>query len=171
MKTLPRLLVFGLLLIGTSITRADVRFDPPEKPKLRIVVDLGAKKPALLTPARPEGIRDVDPLDKKEESQTTRPRLWIVGAALTLAFITGGIWLVRKGTSHKILSLIVCAGLVTTVGAIAYADIPVPKKAKPKEQTLLFEGEFELSAKGDKSWTLVLDPKTFEKIQKAKLPE
>lgn len=170
MKTLPRLLVFGLLLIGSSSTRADVRFDPPEKPKLRIVVDVEAKKPALLTPARLEGIRDMAPFDK-EESRAPQPQLWIIGSALTLAFITGGIWLIRRGTSHKTLSLIVCAGLVATVGTMAYADIAIPKKPKPKEQTLLYDGEFELSAKGDKSWTLVLDPKTFEKIQKAKLPE
>ncbi len=179
MNTVTRLLMIVAILGFASVARADLGPPPVIDGKVKIAVDEEAKKPRLIIPN--EALRPKRGGKEKIQFEGDETNLapqnnngWIIGGALALAFVSGGVWFVRKGASNKTLGLLAIGAIVVGMGAYAYADIPPfrPKGKEVKVPASVWEAGTDIEIVFDgKEITLVLDKKSFEKLKEAKLPE
>ena len=136
----------------------------PVKVKLVVVVSEKYKLPVLQVPvnlalgqqARP-GVGqapDADPEPGRRFGLTTI----VAGLALTLAFASGGLWLVRRG-SHRTLAILVVAGLFAAGTAVVWADLaPRPGGVRPRPPVKPAVVPLKLPAGVELTNQLILEP-------------
>jgi hypothetical protein len=56
----------------------------------------------------------------------------VAGVALTLAFATGGLWLLRRGTTRRVAAGGLLLALFALGGTALFADIPGPGRGRPR---------------------------------------
>jgi len=140
----------------------------PVKVKLVVQVKDGIKLPVLQVPvnlamgqqANPGGGVGEAPNAEPETDRRLGLTTLVAGLALTLAFASGGLWLVRRG-AQRTLVILVITGLVAVSTAVVWADVPpfggrrplpaVPP-AKPALTPIKLPAGIELSDK------LILEP-------------
>jgi hypothetical protein len=133
------LAAFGLLAVAE---RAAADIPPPPPPRqtvtVTIEIDENAKEPRLLIPRQlvtPRGGvgRPRPPEEEQADAGPALPRLHLIaaGLALTLAFTSGGLWLVRRGRVSG-RAMMIAAGAVVLAGAAAvWADVGFPRPPRP----------------------------------------
>jgi hypothetical protein len=146
----------GLLVLGLSASRADAngipfpgRQPPPPKPvppaavaPLVVVADENVKEPRLEIPRKLLRSLRAD-LGDEQEPDTRRveaplPRLHTIlaGGALSLALVTGGLWLTRSRNrlaGRGLVLLLVAGGLLVLGSGVLWADLaPRPNPFGPK---------------------------------------
>ncbi len=138
----------------------------PVKVKLVVKVDEKAKLPVLQVPINLALGRQANagvgqgPEADPESGRRFGLSTVVAGLALTLAFASGGLWLVRSGSGRK-MAIFVVAGLFVA-GAAAFADLtphpaaprsrPQAPPAKPALTTLKLPAGIDLNDK------LILEP-------------
>jgi hypothetical protein len=122
--------VFGALLLLGSLSPVRGNEGPPPRPaepkaaKLVVVVDERVKEPRLVIPRSLMG-------DKKSAWLET-PTV-VAGLALTFALVSGGIWLVRRGTSRTVAAVVLALSVLAFGATALLADVakPPPPKVTP----------------------------------------
>ncbi|HWG42746.1 MAG TPA: hypothetical protein VN688_08170 [Gemmataceae bacterium] len=138
----------------------------PVKVKLEVKVNENAKLPVLQVPInlalgqRPAAGGGAA-LPAEDEDTDRRAAIGlptiVAGLALTLAFASGGLWMVRRG-SRRSLALLLAVSLFAACTAAVWADIPGPNRrprpvpAKPGLPSLQLPAGIELTDK------LILEP-------------
>jgi hypothetical protein len=100
----------------------------PQAVKFVVVVDESVKEPCLHIPVHLLG------KDGRRGDAGAPVPLFVVGLALTMAFVSGGLWLARRGRNTT--ALVIAVGLFGLGGGVLIADIPRPKPKPPVELTL-----------------------------------
>ena len=104
-------------------------FRPPPLPeaksaKLVVVVDERVKEPRLVIPKTMMG--------EKKSAWLETPTV-VAGLALTFALVSGGVWLVRRGTTRTVAAVVLALSVLALGGTALFADIakPPPPKVTP----------------------------------------
>ena len=100
----------------------------------------------------------------------------VAGLALALAFVSGGLWLVRRGRARAIAAVVLTLAALTFGATALFADIAKPPRPVPTPVTLAlpvdvtFTGkvEIELADKGDDVQLLVKKAWVTEKKSETK---
>lgn len=96
----------------------------PTEAKLEVVVRKDVKKPTLMIPEKFVVTNAGFGPGRGGFGMNTVPMV-VGGVALTLAFVSGGFWLVRR-TSGKTIAMLISVSLLTAAGSALWADIPSP---------------------------------------------
>jgi hypothetical protein len=125
------------VFLALTVSTARGNEAPPPKPesikigardvKLVVMVDEKAKTARLIIP---QGLLT----DDKRRSDAGVPTI-LAGLALTLAFVSGGLWLART-RARKVAAAILVVALLAFGTAALYADLVVRPKPEPKAITL-----------------------------------
>jgi hypothetical protein len=150
-----------VVLVGAAVAHANKRAVPPPVPKpasggtqevkLVVAVDDTVKVPRLLVP------RSLLTAEKKTADAGSRVPTMMAGIALTAAFVSGGLWLVRRSGNRKVAGVVLMLSVATFGASALYADrvpgrppvhrpttLPLPAGvALPEKLTL------EIAEKGD----------------------
>jgi hypothetical protein len=127
------------VLLGTvASARADKGPRPDPKTiklgardvKLEVVVDDKAKTARLVIPA---GLLTDD--KRRADAGWPLPTI-LAGLALTLAFVSGGLWLARRGPARKAAAVVLLLALVAFGTAALTANPVVRPQPEPKTITL-----------------------------------
>jgi hypothetical protein len=115
--------VFGVFLLLGALSPVRGNEAPPPRPadpkaaKLVVVVDERVKEPRLVIPKTMMG-------DKKSAWLET-PTV-VAGLALTLALVSGGVWLVRRGTSRTVAAVVLALSVMAFGTSALLANLPPP---------------------------------------------
>jgi len=128
----------ALLLGSVASANADKVPPPPPKTikvgtrdvKLEVVIDDKAKTARLQIP---QGLLTED--KRRSDAGWPLPTI-MAGLALTLAFVSGGLWLVRRGPARKVAAVVLFLSLLAFGTAAVYADLIVRPRPDPKPLTL-----------------------------------
>ena len=131
---LPASVALTLALGLVSPARADIAFPAPpppvssQKAKLVVAVDDSVKEAHLRIPQNL--LPAAGKTEKGAEASAFGLPTVVAGVALTLAFVSGGFWLVRRGRAPASITAAVVLGLsLACLGAsVALADIPRPPR-------------------------------------------
>ncbi len=126
-------LVLLTAICSMSAARADIAAPPPPLPvathKVKLVVLTGDDlKEAHLR--IPQNLLPAEKAEKGSEASLLGLPTVIAGLALTLAFVSGGFWLVRRGRGPgRTAAAVVLAPSLFGLGAsVVWADIPRPPR-------------------------------------------
>jgi len=129
--------------VGNPVLQPGVGRPAPIKVKLVVKVDEKAKLPVLQVPLnlalgqQPGGAGQALPPRGADAGLRLGVPTVVAGLALTLAFASGGLWLVRRG-SGRYLAILLVLSLFAAGTAAVWADLgprplgPVPQKPLPK---------------------------------------
>ncbi len=147
--TIGLFLLFGAL----SPVRGDVAVPPPPLPeakpaKIIILVDERVTAPRFVVPKTLMA-------DKKGAGLNTTTI--VAGLALTLAFVSGGLWLARRGKARAIVASVVTVAALALGTTALLADLPKPPRPPkgpvaltlPADVTFTGKVEVEFVEKGD----------------------
>jgi hypothetical protein len=127
MKPCLPLCLGALLLLGTSSARADLappRPKPLKEGKFAVEVNNRITKAQLIIP-RKFLARD------RRGAGLSLPTA-AVGLCLTLAFVTGGLWLIRRGKAPRgSTAALLVVGLAGLAATYAWADVPPRPRRTP----------------------------------------
>jgi hypothetical protein len=132
MKCWPPCVLGALVLLG-SLSPVRGNEAPPPRPaepkaaKLVVVVDERVKEPRLVIPRTMMG-------DKKSAWLET-PTV-VAGLALTFALVSGGVWLVRRGTTRTVATVVLALSVLALGGTALFADVAKPPQPKLTPVTL-----------------------------------
>jgi len=132
-KCLTPLLGALFLLGALSPVRGNVAPIPqPPLPeakstKLVVVVDERVKEPRLIIPKSMMG--------EKKSAWLETPTV-VAGLALTLSLVSGGVWLVRRGTTRNIAAVVLALSVLAFGASALFANVP-PPPPPPSEPTNL----------------------------------
>ena len=121
---------------------------PEAKPaKIVILVDERVTAPRFVVPKTLMA-------DKKGASLNTATI--VAGLALTLAFVSGGLWLARRGKTRAIVAVVATVAALALGTTALLADIPKPPRPRepvaltlPADVTFTGKVEIEFVEKGD----------------------
>jgi hypothetical protein len=154
MKRLLSPAVAALFLFAAAApARADLA--PPKPPpapgqsaKLVVEVDPNAKEPRLVVPVALLGATPKDgPKDKETAFLGLGLPTIVVGLALSLAFVSGGFWLVRRGRGRTAAAVVLALALLTAAATAVWADVPIGPRPKPKNDPVALPAGVTLSDK------------------------
>jgi len=144
--------VFGVFVLFGALSPVRGNEAPPPRPgepkaaKLVVVVDERVKEPRLVIPRSLMG-------DKKS-AWLEMPTV-VAGLALTLALVSGGVWLVRRGTSRNVAAVALALSVLALGATALFADVAKPPPPKvtpvtlPASVVLSDKIQFEFVDKGD----------------------
>jgi hypothetical protein len=95
--------------------------------KLVVVVDERVKEPRLVIPKSLMG--------EKKSAWLETPTV-VAGLALTFALVSGGVWLVRRGTTRTVAAVALALSLLALGGSALFADVAKPPQPKVTPVTL-----------------------------------
>jgi hypothetical protein len=134
-RWLPAAAAVVLTLGLAAFVRANAPAPPPPPPnvqfgardaKIVVETDDKAKQPRLVVPATLLG---GPPKPGAAPGQAQLPTI-MAGVALTLAFVTGGFWLLRKGPGRSLV-LLFALSLVVAGASAVQADLARPPQTTP----------------------------------------
>jgi hypothetical protein len=157
-------------LVGTVATARADRASPPPKTvkfgsrdvKLVVEVDDKVKTAKLVIP---QGLLTED--KRRSDAGWHLPTI-MAGLALTLAFVSGGLWLARRGPARKVAAVVLVLSLLAFGTAALYANAgfkptPVPKVVTlPADVILSDKLVLEVVDKGD-AVHLIVNPSMLAK--------
>lgn len=135
---LPACLVGLFCFVGISkANRAPTPRPAAPKPSLRVEVDPKAKNPRLIIPSNalrraPLGGFGAPPPADSRGGLSSLSTV-VVGACLTMAFVCGGLWFMRRGNNGAIAALLVSIAFLGIGGATLYGDIAIPRPRPEKK--------------------------------------
>lgn len=178
MKRLPAAALALLTLVGLApVARADIATPPPPPPistqKVKLIVLTGdnlkeahLRIPQNLLPAAAKAEKG------SETSLFAAPNV-VAGLALTLAFVSAGFWLVRRGRTRAAAAAVLVLALIGAGASAVWADIPRPPRRPfvqppvelPAGIQLSENSVLEIVPKGD-TITLIVDKNSVLKADK-----
>lgn len=133
--------MLAVLLASSSLLANGAPFPLPKQPappilgnktvatKLTVLALDGVKEPRLVVPLNLASPQPQGPPRRGADAGNMIPTI-IAGTALTLAFVMGGLWFVRKGKARFLAAgLVLC--LFTAGASILWADIAFPGRPRP----------------------------------------
>jgi len=153
--------VLGLLFLSGVVAPAWANLPAPPRPaplpeaksaKINVVIDERVTEPRLIVPKSMMG--------EKKSAMLETPTI-VAGLALSLAFVSGGIWLVRRGKARAAAAVMLALAALAFGATALWADIAKPPPPAPKPLTLpadvMFTGkvQVEFVEKGDEVTLLV----------------
>ncbi len=119
----------ALLLTSSALANVPPFPQPPAvvqsaEAKLVVQVDARATKPVLKVPVALMGPKNPGPRPG-DQTLLDNPSVLVVGVALTLAFVSGGFWVLR-GRQGRTAAAILCIGCLTLAGGSLFADLIRP---------------------------------------------
>ena len=138
-------LVLLTAICSMSAARADIAAPPPPLPvathKVKLVVLTGDNlREAHLR--IPQNLLPAEKTEKGSEASLLGLPTVIAGLALTLAFVSGGFWLVRRGRGpgRTAAAVVLAASLFGLGASVVWADIPRPPRTAHQSPVLLPAG-------------------------------
>ena len=140
------------LLLGFSTTALRADKVPPPPPKGE-TIKLGAREVKLVV-ERDDGVKEARLLvpqslltaDKRRADAGWPLPTIVAGLALCAAFVSGGLWLARRG-GRKLTAAVLVLSLAALGTAALYADVPVRPDERPKTTTVSLPADVTLSGK------------------------
>jgi hypothetical protein len=143
--------VLGMLFVFGAVAPVWGNLPPPPRQaplakakdaKIVLVIDERVTAPRLVIPKSLMG-------EKKKSAMLETPTI-VAGLALTLAFVSGGVWLVRRGKARAVAAAVLAPAALTFGAATLWADIAKPPPPAPPQGVITWTLPASVSFKDEK---------------------